>query len=66
MGINAERYAREAELRFALVRISENAEAIALYGGEGDERRALNRPVEGVVAITRRLANALARLTWIT
>ena len=66
VGINAERYAREAELRFALVRISENAEAIALYDGEGDERRALNGPVERVVAITRRLANALARLTWIT
>ena len=66
IGINAERYAREAEFRFALVRISENAEAIALYGGERDERRALDRPVEAVVGITRRLANALARLTWIT
>lgn len=66
IGINAERYAREAELRFALVRISENAEAIALYGGERDERHALERPVEAVVGITRRLANALARLTWIT
>lgn len=66
IGIHAERYAREAEFRFALVRISENAEAIALYGGERDERRALDRPVDAVVAITRRLANALARLTWIT
>lgn len=66
IGINSERYAREAELRFALVRISENAEAIALHGGEGDERRALDRPVAAVVAITRRLANAIARLTWIT
>jgi putative ATP-binding cassette transporter len=66
IGINAERYAREAELRFSLVRISENAEAIALYGGERDERRALDGPVDAVVAITRRLAYALARLTWIT
>lgn len=66
IAINAERYAREAELRFALVRISEYAEGIALHGGEADERRALDGPVDRVVLITRRLANGLARLTWIT
>jgi putative ATP-binding cassette transporter len=64
--INAERYSREADLRFALVRINESAEGISLYGGEPDERRALNQPVERVVEITRQLANGLARLTWIT
>jgi putative ATP-binding cassette transporter len=66
IGLNAERYAREAELRFALVRISENAEAIALHDGAAGERRLLDQPVDAVVAITRRLAYALARLTWIT
>ncbi|MEZ5865936.1 MAG: SbmA/BacA-like family transporter [Geminicoccaceae bacterium] len=66
IGLNAERYAREAELRFALVRISENAEAIALHDGAAGERRRLDLPVDAVVAITRRLAYALARLTWIT
>lgn len=66
IAINAERYAREADLRFGLVRISESAEGISLNGGEGDERRALDRPVERVVDITRQLANGLARLTWIT
>lgn len=66
IGINAERYAREAELRFGLVRISESAEGISLYGGEADERRALNPPVTRVIDITRLLANGLARLTWIT
>jgi putative ATP-binding cassette transporter len=66
IAINAERYAHEAELRFALVRISECAEAISVHGGEMDERRALDRPVERVVEVTRRLANGLARLTWIT
>lgn len=64
--INAERYAREADLRFGLVRISESAEGISLYGGERDERRALNAPVTRVIDITRQLANGLARLTWIT
>ena len=66
IGLNAERYAREAELRFALVRVSEHAEGIALHGGEADERHSLNKPIEGVVAITRQLAYKLARLTWIT
>ena len=66
IAINAERYAHEAELRFALVRISECAEAISVHGGEMDERRALDRPVDRVVQVTRRLANGLARLTWIT
>ncbi len=66
ININAERYAREADLRFSLVRISESAEGISLYGGEHDERRALNPPVTRVIDITRQLANGLARLTWIT
>ena len=66
ININAERYAREADLRFGLVRISESAEGISLYGGEKDERRALNPPVTRVIDITRQLANGLARLTWIT
>ena len=66
IAFNAERYAREAQLRFALVRINEHAEGIALHGGERDERRMLNGAVAGVVAIMVRLANGLARLTWVT
>jgi putative ATP-binding cassette transporter len=38
--MNAERYPREAELRFAVVRISGSAEDISLYGGEPDEQPA--------------------------
>ena len=36
---NAERYAREAELRFSLVRVNEHIDAIALAGGEAEEAR---------------------------
>ncbi|MGH6898483.1 MAG: ABC transporter ATP-binding protein/permease [Geminicoccaceae bacterium] len=64
--LNAERYAREAELRFALVRVNEHADGIALHGGEADERRVLDQPVNRVVTIMARLAGGLARLTWIT
>jgi len=42
IALNAERYAREARLRFALVRVSEHIDGIALYGGEADEKQRLN------------------------
>ena len=64
--LNTERYAREADLRFAIVRVSESAESIALYSGEPDERRNLNSFLDAVLLSTRRLSGALARLTWIT
>lgn len=63
---NAARYAREAEMRFALVRIGESAEGITLYGGEADERRSMAVLFANVVAAMRRLADDLARLTWVT
>jgi putative ATP-binding cassette transporter len=66
IALNAERYAREADLRVALVRINEHADGIALHGGEMDERRLLNDPVGRVVALMARIAGGLARLTWIT
>ena len=64
--LNAERYAREAELRTALVRVHESAEAIALHGGESDERRTIDGSTTEVISLGRQLANGLARLTWIT
>jgi vitamin B12/bleomycin/antimicrobial peptide transport system ATP-binding/permease protein len=64
--INAERYAREADLRFAVVRIHESAEAIAFHAGETDERQTMNGAITTVVTLGRQLANGVARLTWIT
>ena len=66
IGLNAERYAREADLRFALVRVSESAESIALFGGERDERRQLEGNLDRVILSMRQLSGSLARLTWIT
>src|SRR3546814_627966 len=63
--LNAQRYQREAEFRFALVRMSESAESVALYGGERDERRALDGTAGTVILAMRRLSGALSRLTWI-
>lgn len=64
--LNAERYAREADLRFALVRVNEHADGVALYGGEADERQRLGREVDNVLAILRRLVTGSTRLTWVT
>ena len=66
IALNAERYAREAEFRFALVRVNESGESIALHHGEADEHRHLKTELAAVVDITRRISTSLAQLTWIT
>ena len=57
---------KEANFRFALVRVSESADEIALFGGERQERRFLDAPVEALLATMRHIANRLAGLTWVT
>ncbi len=66
VGDNAARYAREADMRFALVRIGEQAEGITLYGGEADERRSIDMLFDRVLGAMKRLVDDLARLTWVT
>ncbi len=66
VALDAERYAREANLRFALVRANEEIEGITIYGGEADERRHLNRVFDTVLEVSRRIVGATTRLTWIT
>ena len=63
---NAERYAREADLRFSLVRINEHLDGISLAGGEADERRRVEMHLGNVLAATRRLVAGLTNLTWVT
>jgi putative ATP-binding cassette transporter len=66
VSLDAERYAREADLRFALVRANEEIEGITIYGGEADEQRHLNRVFDSVLEVSRRIVAATTRLTWIT
>jgi vitamin B12/bleomycin/antimicrobial peptide transport system ATP-binding/permease protein len=63
---NATRYAREADLRYSLVRVNEHVDAIALAGGEADEERRLQLDLRNVFAATRRLVTGLTNLTWVT
>lgn len=64
--LNADRYAREADLRYAIVRINETVESVALQRGEADERRTANGSIGSVIDLGRKLANGHSRLTWVT
>jgi putative ATP-binding cassette transporter len=64
--LNANRYSREADLRFALVRVSEHVDGIALAGGEADERRRVEMHLGNVMIAMRRLVRGLTNLTWVT
>src|SRR5204863_8972681 len=66
IALNAEHFAREGELRSAVIRINEHAEGISLERGEPDEKELTSHILDGVIAITQKLANAKARLTWVT
>ncbi len=59
-------YAREADLRFALVRSNEQADGIALSNGEADERRMLGADLGAVLEVGRRIVLAQVRLTTVT
>lgn len=64
--LNADRYAREADLRFSLMRANENLESIALARGEETERRHIHQTLDTVIGSIRHLAMALTNLTWVT
>ncbi len=66
IGRNEEHYAREAELRYSLVRVNEQIDAIALAGGEADEASGLEQSLDAVLGAMRRLVIGLTRLTWVT
>jgi putative ATP-binding cassette transporter len=63
---NSDRYAREADLRFSLMRVNEHIDAISLAGGEADEARRIGVDLDAVLAANRRLVTGLTRLTWVT
>ena len=66
IALDSERYAREANLRFALVRANEEIEGVTIYGGEADEKAHLNRVFDSVLEVSRRIVGATTRLSWIT
>jgi putative ATP-binding cassette transporter len=61
---NLERY--NADFRYRMTRIRENAESIALYGGEPDERRRLRQAFERIYETWWDYMKYNKRLTWLT
>jgi vitamin B12/bleomycin/antimicrobial peptide transport system ATP-binding/permease protein len=66
IGRNADRYAREADLRFSLVRVNEHIDSIALAGGEPDETRRIELDLRNVLRAMRLLVTGTTNLTWVT
>ncbi|MCW2275669.1 ATP-binding cassette domain-containing protein [Rhodoblastus acidophilus] len=64
--INAERYARESNLRFALVHASEHGEGIAVHRGEADEKLRLNEKFDRLLDVLRAHVGVTTLLTWVT
>lgn len=64
--INAERYSKEAELRFSLMHANENLASITLARGEGSERGQIQNAVSTVLAVIWRQAIAITNLTWVS
>jgi vitamin B12/bleomycin/antimicrobial peptide transport system ATP-binding/permease protein len=60
--LDFERERREADFRFALVRLRENAESVALLRGEASERRELTSRFQAIMANWYRL---MARQLWV-
>lgn len=64
--LNAERYARESDVRFSLVRVNQNCDGVAVYRGEAQERDRLNAEFDRLLDSVRRLVGATTRLAWVT
>jgi vitamin B12/bleomycin/antimicrobial peptide transport system ATP-binding/permease protein len=66
IGINYDLQRADAEFRFRMIRIRENAESVALYGGESDEQAQLQSSFGHIWRTWWRLMKAQRRLTFFT
>ena len=64
--LNSERYGREAQFRFALVRVNEEIEGVTLDGGEADEKERLDWILRGIIQIFEQIIIATTWLTGVT
>jgi ABC-type uncharacterized transport system fused permease/ATPase subunit len=55
---------KEAELRFARVRLNEHIDSVSLHGGEEGEKEHLNTELKGVLRIMWRIVAATTPLKW--
>ena len=64
--LNFERQRYEADFRFSMARLRENTESVALYGGEGHERRNFLDRFASIVVNFRGIMSRIKRLNWYT
>jgi vitamin B12/bleomycin/antimicrobial peptide transport system ATP-binding/permease protein len=64
--LNAEHYARESDLRVALMHVNEHREGVSVYRGEAEERETLNLTLDRLLLVLRQLVRATTNLTWVT
>jgi putative ATP-binding cassette transporter len=64
--LSATRYAREADLRIALVRGNEQADGIALGSGEPEVRGHIEGALGNLLSVMRKIVMATIRLTFVT
>jgi putative ATP-binding cassette transporter len=66
ISLNAAHYARESDMRFALVHVNEHSEGVSIYRGEAEEEEKLNRAFDRLLLVLRQLVRATTNLTWVT
>jgi len=66
VGLNFEQLQREADFRFSLIRVRENAESIAFYGGEQIEMREIKRRLDKTIDNAIRLVGQQRNLEFFT
>jgi len=64
VGLNFQRQRVEADFRFGLMRFRENAESIALYRGEEDEKRGSMQRFHSVIDNWWQIMRRQKKLTW--
>jgi len=64
--INFNQQRLEADFRYSLVRLRENAEGVALYGGEADESKGFAARFGAIIGNWREIMRFTKRLTWFT
>ena len=65
IGLNFSQQKFEDNFRFSLVRVRENGESIAIYGGEADETRGLRRRFADVVNNWWEIMRRQKKITWL-
>jgi len=66
VGQNAQQLLKEADLRYSLVRLRENAESIAFYGGEAREAEEVGARLDRAVANKREILGTQRNLEFFT